>query len=123
LDHRIRRDRWFQSRYRGQRIRLSGSLRGNSIEGSAGLWLRVDERGATGAFDNMEDRALTGTTDWTEVSVVLDVEDDADTIALGVLLTGKGSVDIYDIRFETVTVDVPTTDLWSKGPVNLDFSE
>jgi hypothetical protein len=69
----------------------------------------------------MQDRALKGTTGWTDASVVLDVDKDANTIAFGVLLRGTGSVDVYDIRFETVTADVPTTDL--KEPINLDFDE
>jgi hypothetical protein len=110
--------------YRGERMRLAGSLRGRSIEGWAGLWLRVDGRRGPGqAFDNMQNRAVKGTTEWTEASVVLDVEDDADTIAFGVLLAGKGSVDVCGIRFEVVTADVPSTDLWGKEPINLDFGE
>ena len=101
--------------YRGQRIWLSVSLRGSHIEGWAGLWLRVDGRIRGHAFDNMQNRALTGTTKWTDASVVLDVDDDANTIAFGVLLRGTGSVDVYGIRFETVTADVPTTDVTTAG--------
>jgi hypothetical protein len=112
------------TRYRGERIRLSGSLRSRSIEGWAGLWLRVDGRFAHHAFDNMKNRKLKGTTDWTDASVVLDVGDDANTIPYGVLLSGKGTVDVCGIRFAAVTADVSTTDLTGvEEPINLDFGE
>jgi hypothetical protein len=111
------------TRYRGQRIRLSGALRGASVADGAGLWLRIDGPRGTQAIDNMDDRALRGTTDWTEANVVLDVYDDADTIAFGVLLRGTGSVDVRDVRFDNVTADIPTTGQWFEEPINLDFSE
>jgi hypothetical protein len=63
--------------------------------------------------------------EWTDASVVLDVEYDADTIAFGVLVAGKRSVDVCGIiRFEAVTADVPTTNFTGvEEPVNLDFGE
>jgi len=44
----------------------------------------VDKGKETGvAFDNMQDRAIKGTTDWRRYEVVLDVPEDATGIAPG----------------------------------------
>jgi len=79
------------------------------------------------AFDNMQDRAIKGTTDWRLYEVVLDVPEDATGIASGILLTGAGEVWLNGARFEVVGPDVAVTG--SKNaktpdkPVNLDFAE
>ncbi|OHV03426.1 hypothetical protein [Mycobacterium talmoniae] len=114
------------TKYLGTRVRLSGVLKGNDIEGWAGLWLRVDSRqaGAPLAFDNMQDRPIQGTTDWSGEAIVLDVDKEASAIAFGVLLNGTGSVDISRLRFEEVGSDVPVTGTpQATEPVNLDFSD
>jgi len=95
----------------------------------AGLWLRVDgPKSEPLAFDNMQERAIKGDTDWTKYEIVLDVPDHAAEIAFGLLLSGKGQVWMDDLKFEVVGKDVPTT---GKGleketvasPINLDFEE
>jgi hypothetical protein len=58
--------------YRGRRVRLSGYLKTEGVEGAAGFWMRVDgEGGAMLAFDNMSDRPATGTSDWKRYEVIL----------------------------------------------------
>jgi RNA polymerase sigma factor (sigma-70 family) len=116
--------------FRGKRIRLSGELKAKDIEGWAGLWMRVDgqERKTTLAFDNMQDRAVTGTTEWNRHSVVLDVAEDAAAIGIGTLLSGRGEVRIADLRFEPVPTDVPTTGHeggrgYPSRPQNLSFAD
>jgi hypothetical protein len=47
------------------------------VTGWAGLWLRVDGSNGMLVLDNVEDRALHGTTDWTQASIVLDVAEQA----------------------------------------------
>ncbi|BBX33217.1 hypothetical protein [Mycolicibacterium mageritense] len=113
------------TKYLGTRVRLSGSLKGNDIDGWAGLWLRVDgQRGAPSAFDNMQDRPVRGSTDWSRAEVVLDVDEHATAIAFGVLLSGTGSVDISSLRFEEVDSGVPVTGVPQvTEPVNLDFAD
>jgi hypothetical protein len=60
--------------YRGRRVRFSAMLRGQEITGRAGVWLRVDTaEGDSSAFDNMDDRPLRGSTDWTQAANVLDM--------------------------------------------------
>jgi erythromycin esterase len=98
--------------YRGQRVRWSAWAKQTEVAGeSAGLWLRVD--GPTGAhvLDNMDDRKLEGSADWHEVSIVVDVPDDAIGVIIGVLLHGGGLLQFDDGKFEVVSKDVPVTAL------------
>ncbi len=102
--------------WRGRRIILKAELRGGAIEGWGGLWMRVDDKdGKVLAFDNMQNRALRGTSSFKWYSVVLDVPLDAARVSFGVLLHGPGAVFIREIVFEEVDVDVSTTDLM--GPL------
>jgi hypothetical protein len=114
--------------YRGQRIRFSAALRTQDVAGWTGLWMRVDgpEHGPGRhlAFDNMQGRSVTGTTDWRRYEVVLDVAPEARAIGLGVLLDRTGEVRVADFRFEPVSKDVPTTAMTHPThPQNLDLSE
>jgi hypothetical protein len=110
--------------YFGHRLRLSGYFRptGVALPTAAaaadhrappvsGLWMRIDGPGEVLAFDNMQDRPVTGTTDWRQVSIVLDVPANAIGIAFGVLFSGKGQLLVDDLTFDTVSVAVPTTDM------------
>ncbi|MDE0192945.1 MAG: ClpX C4-type zinc finger protein [Gammaproteobacteria bacterium] len=114
-------------RYIEQRIRLSCWLRTEAVSHWAGLWARVDQLGRRHplAFDNMEDRPVRGTTDWTECVVVLDVGLRASSIAFGVLLSGTGTVWIDGMNFETVDETVPATawPLVVTQPQNLAFEQ
>ncbi|HEY7200989.1 MAG TPA: hypothetical protein VIC57_12275 [Candidatus Dormibacteraeota bacterium] len=103
--------------HRGRRLRLAATLRGEAVERWAGLWMRVDDQQhRTLAFDNMEARRLTGTFAWTDASVVLDVPEEAKTVAYGLLLTGPGTVRAAAIRLEPVDERVPTTGTaWTDG--------
>jgi hypothetical protein len=92
----------------------------------AGLWMRVDGFGDTTlSFDNMENRPITGTTDWTHYTVVLDVPQESTIIAFGLWLAGSGQAWIADAQIVSVGLDVTTTDVerMLSQPVNLDFSE
>ena len=112
-------------RYVGKRVRLSCYLRSSGISGWAGLWIRVDGAGSGRplAFDNMQDRPIRGTADWTECVVVVDVHRQASNIAFGVLLEGTGSVWIDEMKFEVVDRAVPLTGTWvlPEEPQNLSF--
>lgn len=132
--------RFVADRYRGKRVRFSGFMKTNCVNGWAGLWMRVDTATKVGwAFDDMEDLAVSGTTDWAHYHVVLDVPEDAEAIYLGAHLYGRGQVWLDDCRFEVVGEDVPATDgarlrggrdrtfsippFLDDEPVNLDFEE
>lgn len=109
--------------YRGKRLRLSAYVKSENVADWAGVWMRVDRDKQSTAFDNMSNRPIKGTQEWTQCSIVLDVDSKATAIAFGILLSGKGSVWIDDLSFEVVGEEVPVTDLRAppKRPRNLDF--
>jgi hypothetical protein len=115
--------------FRGKRIRLSGYVRSKDVAGWAGLWMRVDgSQKEMLAFDNMQNRSIKGTTDWTQYQIVLDVSDQAQEIAFGLLLEGQGQAWMDDLKFEAVGKNTPTTgEKLSKealtAPTNLDFED
>lgn len=111
--------------YRGKRLRLTGTVRTAGVTGSAVLWLRVDgpQSGQTLALDNMGDRPIVGTTDWTPYSLVLDVDPSSVAVAFGILLTGSGEAWLSNLRLEVVGNDVAVTDRIPVEPLNLDFSQ
>ncbi|WP_437809207.1 hypothetical protein [Sorangium sp. So ce1078] len=114
---------------RGKRVRLQAWVKSDDVKGWAGLWMRVDGRHSnTLAFDNMSDRAIKGTTDWTQYQVVLDVGNAAESISFGTLLTRTGSLWIDDVELSPVPTTVPTTELslartLPERPVNLGFED
>jgi hypothetical protein len=118
--------------FHGKRIKMSGMVKTENVEGWAGLWLRVDQKDSDEilGFDNMKDgktdRAIIGTTDWTRYEIVLDVPANASNLAYGALLSGTGQVWFDEIRFEEVDPSVPVTGREDsvnipREPVNLDF--
>jgi hypothetical protein len=112
-------------RYRGLRVRFGAVIRGQEITTWAGIWLRIDMVNGAKVIDNMQDRPLRETTDWTEAANVLDVGEDAASVHFGVLLGGAGAVDLARPRFEVVGTDVPITlisrKLMASEPRGLDF--
>jgi len=97
-------------KYRAKRVRLAGWIKSEEVAGWSGLWMRVDGKEKTGlAFDNMSDRAVKGTSDWTQFQVVLDVPDSAEQIYFGCLLSGKGKIWVDDMALEIVGADVAKT--------------
>jgi len=106
------------------RVRLHARVRCADVTGWAGLWMRVDDaRNHMTALDNMRGRALSGTTGWTHADVVLDVGADADSIHFGVLLCGRGAIDVADLGFEEVDDTVGATSIGqlAEEPRDLDF--
>jgi hypothetical protein len=117
--------------YLGKRLRLSAWVKSeNANDGGVHLWFRVDakEGGKVLQFDNMEDRAVKGTSDWQNYSIVLDVPPDAGALAYGFFVVGTGQAWVSGLKIEEVGKDVPSTNLTKPekklptAPVNLDFS-
>ncbi len=115
--------------YRGKRYELSAFIRTEEVASWCGLWMRVDGKGEDMLqFDNMGNRPITGSNGWSKISVVLDVSEESESISFGVLLAGAGKVWIDSIRFEAVSLEVPSTNLEEPivlpdHPVNLDFED
>ena len=111
--------------YRGKRVRLSAYVKSENVKEWAGVWMRVDRDRKAVAFDNMQDRPIKGSNDWTPHAVVLDVDVNATAIAFGILLRGEGRLWIDGVAFEVVGEDVSVTShpITSTGPRNLDFED
>src|SRR6185369_15629155 len=76
----------------GKRVRYSGYIKTKGItRGWAGLWWRVNGQQGVLAFDNMDGRGATGTTDWKRYEIELPVAAEVKNINFGAILTGDGS--------------------------------
>lgn len=97
--------------YLGKRVKMTGYLKSKDVTDWAGFWFRVDQPGSEQflSFDNMQDRPIKGTTDWTKYEIVLDVPSKASNIAFGALLSKTGQIFIDKVNFEIVDNFVPTT--------------
>ncbi|WP_299092596.1 AraC family transcriptional regulator [uncultured Metabacillus sp.] len=116
-------------KYLGKRLKLSGFLKSENVNGFCGFWMRVDDAlHDVLQFDNMGDRPIVGSTEWNHYHIVLDVPENSAVIAFGVLLSGNGQVWIDELKFEEVDKQTPTTNIDISGdlldePTNLSFEE
>ncbi|GBB87599.1 hypothetical protein RclHR1_14070006 [Rhizophagus clarus] len=115
--------------FKDKRLQLSCFIKYENILGIAGLWMRVDTAEEQ-TIDNMLDRPIKGTGNWTEFANVLDVPKDALNISFGILLSGDGQAWLDDCKFDVVDKSVPVTStftdhipnpLKSDHPINLSF--
>lgn len=112
--------------YRGGRWKLSARMRTQDAR-KAQLWMRVDGPDRKlNAFDNMEDRPVSGNSEWTAYEIVLDVPEDSVAVAFGFFLSGAGEVWADGFKLERVTTATPVTGKPQgrqppRGPTNLDF--
>ena len=92
-----------------------------------GLWFRVDgPNNSTLAFDNMQQRAIKGTTDWTATRSCSTCPTRRERLAFGILLAGGGQVWMDDLNFEVVPATVKTTGgpmVAAGAPTNLNFEK
>jgi hypothetical protein len=97
----------------GKRVKMTGMIKSENIDNHAGMWMRVDgpDPNKSFQFDNMSNRPIKGTSDWTKYEIVLDVPENSTGIAYGVLINGTGQVWLKDFSLEAVGNDVPTTDI------------
>ncbi len=105
--------------YHGKRIRLIGWLKTENAR-SAGLWMRIDGNRRSLGFDNMMTRPITGTTDWKQFEVVLDVPIEAINIVIGSLINGKGQLWIDDLKLEIVSKNIASTNQLSPEQMLID---
>ncbi len=119
-------------KFLGKRIKMTGYLKAENVSDWSGLWLRVDQAGSQQSlsFDNMQDRSIKGTKDWTKYEIILDVPTNASMLAFGALISGSGQIWFDNITFEIVDNSVKTTGSLNGGqsniqiePSNLDFEK
>lgn len=99
--------------YDGRRITLSGYIKTENVtDGYAGLWMRIDPQIA---FDNMGQRGITGTTDWTKYEITLPMNPAQTTqIVLGGLLVGKGKMWLDNLAVTIDGKDVSKAKIYEK---------
>lgn len=96
--------------FQGKTVKMSGFVKAENVKGWAGLWMRVDFYSSKVlAFDNMQQRGIKGSIDWTKYEVVLFVSEHATEISYGVLLDGEGQIWMKDISLEVVSDAVAET--------------
>ncbi len=97
--------------YRGKRLRMSAWVKTEKAEDRAQLWFRLDSLKNQPGFDNMNNRRVTGVTDWRRYELVLDVPNEVINIAFGIMSFGTGRVWVDDFAFDVVGNDVAVTDM------------
>jgi succinate dehydrogenase flavin-adding protein (antitoxin of CptAB toxin-antitoxin module) len=96
--------------YKGKTVKMTGYIKSDNVKNWAGLWMRVDYyRTDVLAFDNMQNRGIKRTKDWTKYEVVLFVPQEATSISYGVLLSGTGQIWFKDVKLEIVDESVAET--------------
>ncbi|MDL2323031.1 peptidase S41 [Bacteroidales bacterium OttesenSCG-928-A17] len=107
--------------YDGKKITLSGYIKTENVtDGYAGLWMRIDPRIA---FDNMNNRGITGNTDWQKYEVTLAMNpSDTKQIVIGGLLTGKGKgwFDHFEVHIDGKKIDDVTVFVKELSPADED---
>lgn len=96
--------------YQGQRVRLSGWMRGKDVSGWGGVYLGTRLDGEPWAADAKRPLPLAtgfgrgnpGDGQWRPFSIVMTVPQDSPTVTVGLLLNGPGEVSISGLRFEPV---------------------
>jgi hypothetical protein len=110
--------------YRGRRVRISGWIKSEGVQMAAvGARVETIDGGHMLAYGRDE---VVGSHGWTRREVVLDVDPQAQRIALGAGVWGLGEIWVDDFSLEVVDRSVPTTDKlprWPDAPSNLGFEE
>lgn len=84
--------------FQGKTLEWRGFLRTQDVSGYVGLWMREDGVAGPVAFENMQQRQVRGTREWTEYSITLPVRADARMLFFGVLVGGTGTVWADDLQ-------------------------
>ena len=102
--------------FQGKTIKLTGFLKTRNVQnGYAGLWLRVEGENGTLAFENTSKQNVHGDTDWKAYTIELPLDDKAEFILLGGILSATGTMWLDDLA---LTVDgQPLTQAPVKKPV------
>jgi len=75
----------------GKNVEYRGWIKTQGVKnGYAGLWFRVDGELGNLGFDNMNNRGLNGDNKWTQVSINMNVSNNAQAIVFGGLFPGEG---------------------------------
>ncbi|MCW3099679.1 MAG: hypothetical protein JWL77_5297 [Chthonomonadaceae bacterium] len=102
--------------YQGKRIRLTAVIKTADVTKYAGPWIAEASQGAT-VWD-AEHVQVKAPTDWTPISLVIDVPKDCTSLGFGIMIKGVGKIWVSRITLETVGTDIPTSQLTLHIPSN-----
>jgi len=107
--------------YNGEQITLSGYIKTENVtEGYAGLWMAIEDS-HVGAFDNMQDRGIVGTTEWQKYTITLPMTPKrTEAIRLGGLLVGKGKMWLSNMAISIDGKDISEADIYD-GSVSSEY--
>ena len=101
----------------GKKVRYSGYIKTEGVtRGWAGLWWRADGASGVLAFDNMQGRGATGTSDWKRYVIELPVDASVKNINFGMLMPGDGAA-----WFDALTIELDGQPYTDKSNFDLDF--
>jgi hypothetical protein len=94
--------------YRGQRIRFTTTAKIKGVRAWTGAWMRIAGFNIPfRAYADTHDVDLQGDQDWTPLTIVMDVPEDARAIYLGLSQEGLGTSWFGPVSVETVDKSVP----------------
>src|ERR1700687_4146735 len=97
-------------RYRGKRIRFATNAKVKGGEGGTGSWVRItDQWSPFRAFSDTLEIQLKGDSDWTPLTIVIDVPKDALRVYFGLSQDGPGTSWFGPVSVEAVDDTVPLT--------------
>ncbi len=101
----------------GKKVSYSGYIKTEGVtRGWAGLWWRVDGASGVLAFDNMQTRGATGSSDWKRYVIELPVDASVKNINFGMLMPGDGAA-----WFDALTIELDGQPYTDKSILDLDF--
>jgi len=100
--------------YKGKNITVKAFMRTEGVDQPIGLMLRIDSNWQVLQFDNMIQKGIMGTEEWKEYSVTLPLPEDAKTIHIGAMLTGKGKLWVDDFQLLIDNKDISYAKLKAK---------
>ncbi len=90
--------------FRGKKVRLRAVVRTENLLSSSKVGLRLDVRlkgGAVGFYEAMIDRPIRSE-QWREYEIIGSVEDDAESISIGIYLTGTGGAWLDSVSLQGI---------------------
>lgn len=110
--------------YTGKTIKLEGYMKIKEVaNGFAGLLLRVDGKGSSLVFDNMQRQKISGTIDWQKYSIELDYPEQAENIYVAGILSGEGEAwfDDFELYIDGKAIKALNDNQIYKATVDKEF--
>ena len=103
----------------GHRVRLSARIKTDLTQGHANLFINMRHGYGFKTEDAMENRELTGRSEWQRVAIVFDVpEQETANLVFGLAVDGEGVVYVDDFLFELADDEFDVTrETFFRGPL------